>query len=118
MGRSGTGKTTSAVLRMFAMQTLFAKQSRKRDEKLLDMRQGKKEPTLNGLHSVFITASPVLTTEVWRFYTSMSDRILYQLRCQFLERKAKAKGEPFVPPAHEEIKYEQTLELEPDPTPD
>ena len=33
-----------------------------------------------GLHMVFVTASPVLTTEVKRFYESLKDKVAEELK--------------------------------------
>jgi hypothetical protein len=70
MGRSGTGKTTCAVLRLFTVQMLFhIKQSlAKTNEniRLRDTRIGMEREI--ELHSIFTTASPCLAREIERFY--------------------------------------------------
>ena len=43
-----------------------------------------------GLHMVFVTASPVLTTEVKRFYESLKDRVAEELK-KVKERKLKRR---------------------------
>jgi hypothetical protein len=75
IGRSGTGKTTSAVLRLFALELLFKVRSSfffKKDSgnSLKDSRNFTSEDaeSSTGLHSVIVTASPVLTNEIRRFY--------------------------------------------------
>lgn len=66
IGRSGTGKTTCAVMRLFAIEMLFkirvGLNKKKFEAMLKDTRFGADDldETL-GLHSLFVTASPVLT---------------------------------------------------------
>lgn len=68
VGRSGTGKTTTAVFRLFATEMLFhIRQHIFNKEEI----QGEKNPFFMGkigklldLHSLFITASPFLAIEI------------------------------------------------------
>ncbi|CDW72543.1 lupus brain antigen [Stylonychia lemnae] len=114
LGRSGTGKTTTSVLRLFAQEVLFCvlkkhheKQIKKKDQeekRKLAIEQDpsieaeykrqdeekikQKEPMLDskdlendtGIKMVFITASPVLTTEVKRFYGSIKLKLINHLK--------------------------------------
>lgn len=68
IGRSGTGKTTSAVLRIFATEIMFKIRQKLFAEKgktLKDVNFGSDDVEKTfGLHSIFVTASPVLTVEV------------------------------------------------------
>ena len=42
-----------------------------------------------GLHSAIVTASPVLTNEIRRFYTSLRDKIINELKKRDQRKKAK-----------------------------
>ena len=69
IGRSGTGKTTTAILRMFSMQILFKIRvalANKRNENLLINTNVEAEDITKtmGIHTVFCTASPILTNEI------------------------------------------------------
>eukprot|EP00742_Colponemidia_sp_Colp-10_P005402 GILJ01005771.1.p1 GENE.GILJ01005771.1~~GILJ01005771.1.p1 ORF type:complete len:2593 (-),score=466.03 GILJ01005771.1:108-7886(-) len=72
LGRSGTGKTTCAVLRMFSRERLFANASKGRPL-LFDLRDPNCESTCN-LHCLFVTASPVLCHEVDRYYKDLTEK--------------------------------------------
>lgn len=66
IGRSGTGKTTCAVLRLFAIEMLFKIRislfKKKFSSELKDTRCSADDiDQTMGLHCVFLTASPVLT---------------------------------------------------------
>ncbi|KAM3131735.1 hypothetical protein pb186bvf_016131 [Paramecium bursaria] len=80
IGRSGTGKTTCAVLRLFALQLLFKlriNHYKKKNKEIFDS-QGvsKKDIDSNlGLKCVFATASPVLANEVKQYYKALTDQI-------------------------------------------
>ena len=110
LGRSGTGKTTTSVLRLFAQEILYAilkkhkeraeqrKKEKAREEakKLSQIQrtdEEEEEPKKErvslqaedlekdtGVKMVFITASPVLTTEVKRFYASVKQKLILHLR--------------------------------------
>lgn len=62
IGRSGTGKTTCALLRLLASHALFRTRLRQ---------QSRTADGLFGLHIIFITASPTLSIEVKRFYDNL-----------------------------------------------
>lgn len=94
IGRSGTGKTTSAVLRLFALEILFKIRS------ALFFKGGKESLKANsftsedaesttGLHSVIVTASPVLTNEIRRFYTTLKTKVISELKKREERRKLK-----------------------------
>ncbi len=57
---------------------------------------------------IFVTASPVLTTEVKRFYESLKERVKEELRKRKERRALKAKKKQFelVEAASEEAKQE------------
>ena len=81
IGRSGTGKTTCALLRLFATEMLFKVRSAYANRAILkDTRFSVEDVDANcGLHTVFITASPVLTNEVRRYYEKLNDKIKQEL---------------------------------------
>lgn len=109
LGRSGTGKTTCAILRLFSMEIIFKvrlTQAKIKHEGLLrDTKFAADDVDSSiGLHCVFVTASPVLTNEVSRYYHRLTDQIKAELkkkeekirekkRKEFLERKQKAEEE-------------------------
>jgi hypothetical protein len=85
LGRSGTGKTTCAILRLFSMELLFkyrlALAKSKHQNLLRDTRFNADDVESNiGLHCVFVTASPVLTNEVCRYYHKLTDQIKDELK--------------------------------------
>ncbi|CAD8075657.1 unnamed protein product [Paramecium sonneborni] len=84
IGRSGTGKTTCSILRLFAMETLFKLRlelyKQKHENVLQNYKYDDQEVNNNvGLHCVFATASPVLTTEVKRYYGKLTAQIKAEL---------------------------------------
>lgn len=85
LGRSGTGKTTCALLRLFASEILFKlrlTQAKINSGELLRDSRFSAEDVDNtiGLHTVFVTASPILTNEVERYYRRLTDQIKEELR--------------------------------------
>ena len=84
IGRSGTGKTTCAVLRLFAIEMLFkirvSLNKKKFGGMLKDTRfMADDIDQAIGLHSLFVTASPVLTNEIERYYNKLTDQIKEEL---------------------------------------
>lgn len=80
IGRSGTGKTTCAVLRLFSIEMLFrirvSLYKKKFSETVKDVRCGSDDiDEALGLHCIFLTASPVLTHEIQRYYKKLTDNI-------------------------------------------
>lgn len=99
LGRSGTGKTTTSVLRLFAQEILYSILKKTQDKGALKApakaleEEGKEPPAKKkqlikakdldkntGMKMVFITASPVLTNEVRRFYSGIKGKLLHLLR--------------------------------------
>ncbi|CAK57389.1 unnamed protein product (macronuclear) [Paramecium tetraurelia] len=81
IGRSGTGKTTCTVLRLFAVQTLFKirqKLFNQENEKLLFNYQD--VPNKVGLHCVFTTQNHVLIGEVRKYYRKLLQHIQDSIR--------------------------------------
>jgi tetratricopeptide (TPR) repeat protein len=75
LGRSGTGKTTCAVLRMFAAEILF-----KFNNPRVNRKFGPEDVDKSSvLHTAFVTASPVLTNEVKRFYNKLNEHVKDEL---------------------------------------
>jgi hypothetical protein len=80
IGRSGTGKTTCAVLRLFSIEMLFkirvSLYKKKFSDTVKDVRCGSNDiDEALGLHCIFLTASPVLTHEIQRYYKKLTDNI-------------------------------------------
>lgn len=93
MGRSGTGKTTCAILRLFASEVVFKYRARKAKVAKGLVPEGTKfgsedVDTRCGLHIIFATASPVLTNEVKRYYEKLNSHLKEEL-----ERKEKEQEE-------------------------
>jgi len=89
IGRSGTGKTTCAVLRLFSIEMLFkirlALYKKKFSSEIANTRCSSDDiDQAIGLHCIFLTASPVLTSEIQRYYKKLTDNIK-----QELEKKKK-----------------------------
>jgi hypothetical protein len=98
LGRSGTGKTTTSVLRLFAQEILYSILKKTQDKGAFKPtkpheEEGKEPPAKRkqlikakdldrntGMKMVFITASPVLTNEVRRFYSGIKGKLLHLLR--------------------------------------
>ncbi|KAL4461532.1 hypothetical protein ABPG74_016156 [Tetrahymena malaccensis] len=94
IGRSGTGKTTSAVLRMFALEMLFKYRLHVYNYKhMKQAKQARFNPKdldkMVGLRCIFVTASPVLTNEIKRYY----DRLTKQLKEELIKRDEKLHAE-------------------------
>lgn len=80
IGRSGTGKTTCAVLRLFSIEMLFkirmSLYKKKYEDTIKGVRCGSDDlDAAAGLHCIFLTASPVLTHEIQRYYKKLTDNI-------------------------------------------
>jgi len=80
IGRSGTGKTTSAIMRMFSIDMLFKLRTtlyKNKINKLLSSTRFSSDDMAQqiGLHCVFVTASPILITEVKRYYMKLTDNL-------------------------------------------
>ena len=84
LGRSGTGKTTSAVLRMFASEILFKYKIRPKVQPFGPDDLKRTTP----LHCIFVTASPVLTHEVKRFYSKIKKHLSDELQERINRKKA------------------------------
>lgn len=85
IGRSGTGKTTCCILRLFSMEMLFKIRltlyKNQNQHILKDTRFDADDvESAIGLHSLFVTSSPVLTNEVKRYYQKLTDQIKEELR--------------------------------------
>jgi hypothetical protein len=95
IGRSGTGKTTSAILRLFSIEMLFKIRLslyKKKNEIAFREKSLDADDIDNtiGLRCVFITASPVLTNEVRRYY----ERLTVQIKDQLNKKKNAARSQP------------------------
>mmetsp|Transcript_32024 Transcript_32024/g.31728 ORF Transcript_32024/g.31728 Transcript_32024/m.31728 type:complete len:346 (-) Transcript_32024:5401-6438(-) len=86
IGRSGTGKTTCSVLRLFSSEVVFRYRSQSKSRRL-----GPEDLDRSSeLHSVFVTASPVLTNEVKRFHEKLNFHLKEELKHkeEILKQKA------------------------------
>ena len=94
IGRSGTGKTTCALLRLFATEILFKVQSNYAKSGILkDTRFKATDVDIScGLHTIFVTASPVLTNEVRRYYEKLNDKIKHELILKDKKKKEEASA--------------------------
>ena len=113
IGRSGTGKTTCAILRIFSMEILFkirvSLYKNKLEGLLKDTRFDADDLDKKvGLHCLFVTASPVLTTEVQRYYERLTKQIKEELKKKQIKDKAKREAEKLL----NEEKEKQELEKE------
>ena len=98
IGRSGTGKTTCAILRIFSMEILFKIRitlyKNKLEGLLKDTRfQADDLDKTVGLHCVFVTASPVLTTEVQRYYEKLTKHVKEELKRKQQKDKLRREQE-------------------------
>lgn len=116
LGRSGTGKTTTTILRFFCQEAMYL--AMRKQERLLNYYSKlglvekyrltrKKLPQLtsadvkehSNMKMVFVTASPVLTNEVKQYYASLRQQLTAHLAVieKAKEEKKKAAeggGEP------------------------
>jgi len=107
IGRSGTGKTTCAVLRLFAIEMLFkirvSLNKKKFGGMLKDTRfMADDIDQAIGLHSLFVTASPVLTNEIERYYKKLTDQIKEEL-----EKKRRRQEEEARKKCEEEANFKR-----------
>lgn len=87
LGRSGTGKTTCLVLRLFAMEFLFKLRMKQVKQKFDSLYGGVQKDKfgsqdvdkLAGLHCIFVTASPVLCQEVKNYYEKLKNHVKIEL---------------------------------------
>ena len=83
LGRSGTGKTTCAILKLFAVELLFKMEfalAKKKDLEEENQTVDDQDIDNNfGLRCIFMTASPVLTNEIQRYYKKMTNNIKKEL---------------------------------------
>lgn len=85
IGRSGTGKTTCSILRLLSTEILFRFALRDKSKRFSPEELDRS--TL--LHTVFVTASPVLTNEVKKYYERISGHIKDKLKAR--DEKIRAK---------------------------
>jgi len=100
IGRSGTGKTTCSLLRMFSAEILFRyKMLKKKKLRAEDVDKP------SALHFIFVTASPVLTNEVKIYYKKLNKLIKDGLEAKEKTAKPDFEEEEKV----EEIKLERQV---------
>ena len=117
LGRSGTGKTTCAILRLFAMEILFKFRMTLAKVKLegeIKANFGAEDiDNVYGLHCVFVTASPVLSNEVQRYYHRLTDQVKEELKNK-QKRILEKKREQEKKKKEEEIKAQEEQEKNPE----
>jgi hypothetical protein len=92
LGRSGTGKTTISAFKILALDLLFMAYKKKFLYKKNSFKLTLHDlQTITGCHTVFVTASPVLTNEVRKFYSEVISSIKKILK--FRENRTKEKEE-------------------------
>ncbi|KAL4500498.1 hypothetical protein ABPG72_003449 [Tetrahymena utriculariae] len=90
IGRSGTGKTTCALLRLFTFEIIFRMRIKikyKENKKIL-LDALTNQPI--GLQSVFVTTSPVLANKIQKYYKQFISNIREQIR---IKQKQKQEDE-------------------------
>lgn len=83
------------MLRLFALEILFKIRSSlffKKGESLKTAFTADDAESSTGLHSVIVTASPVLTNEIRRFYTGLKTKVVTELRKREEKRRLRAQG--------------------------
>lgn len=85
IGRSGTGKTTCSILRMFSSEIIFKYRAQRGKRKLTPDDLNKS----SSLHCVFVTASPVLVNEVKRFYGKLNTHMKDEIKAREEAKKSK-----------------------------
>lgn len=117
LGRSGTGKTTCAILRLFAMEILFKFRmtlARVKHEGLIKSNFGAQDlDNVYGLHCIFVTASPVLSNEVQRYYHRLTDQVKEELKKK-QKRILEKKREDEKKKQEEELKTQEEKEKNPE----
>ncbi|KAM3136353.1 hypothetical protein pb186bvf_011488 [Paramecium bursaria] len=113
IGRSGTGKTTCAILRLFAMEMLFKLRlslyKQKHEKLLLNTNYTEDDIDNNvGLRCVFATASPILTSEVKRYYNKLTEQIKNELE----KKKQKQKELKLLQKQQQEKEQSQQVNFE------
>jgi ABC-type dipeptide/oligopeptide/nickel transport system ATPase subunit len=92
LGRSGTGKTTTSVLRMFVQEILYRKLLKMKERNGKNWAKGRVQLTSddiakhNEVKFVFVTASPVLTNEVRRYYQHQKESLINHLKAREINR--------------------------------
>ena len=113
LGRSGTGKTTCAILRLFAMEILFKYRMTlakiKHEEKINGLKFNADDvDSALGLRCIFVTASPVLSNEVQRYYQKLTGQVKDELKKKqerLLEKRRLEKKEQ---PKREEVEIQDS----------
>ena len=114
LGRSGTGKTTSSALRLFATEAFYKYYDAQRRFKLENPSAKNKDfkVGVDFLHKssevklLFVSASPVLTNEVKRFSAEFKEHFTQELK------RAREKGEPANPEPGRTVEFKDYIEME------
>ncbi|KAL4454343.1 hypothetical protein ABPG74_012300 [Tetrahymena malaccensis] len=92
IGRSGTGKTTSALLRLFAMEILFHIRVQIYISKNTKILQDALTNEQIGMQSVFITASPVLANQIKRYYKKLLTQVKDEIKRKQVLQKTQVQS--------------------------
>ncbi|KAL4500493.1 hypothetical protein ABPG72_003444 [Tetrahymena utriculariae] len=92
IGRSGTGKTTSALLRLFAMEILFHIRVQIYISKNTKILQDALTNEQIGMQSVFITASPVLANQIKRYYNKLLTQVKDEIKRKQVLQKTQVQS--------------------------
>ena len=84
------------MLRLFALEILFKIRSSLFFKGSSSLKSGgftsEEAESTTGLHSVIVTASPVLTNEIRRFYTQLKAKVIGELKKREENRQKKKAG--------------------------
>ena len=91
IGRSGTGKTTCALMRLFAIELLYKnKESKKLLKNKPNTAKGNYINEVYGLRNIFLTASPILILEIQQKYDELVSHVVKELNK--IEEREKSSG--------------------------
>ena len=102
LGRSGTGKTTSSALRLFATNAYYKYHEQLNKFKMENPEARNKDFKIDPgfidqnskLKLTFVSASPVLVNEIKRFYMDFKKHFALELEKAQAKRLAKSTQEP------------------------
>lgn len=84
-------------MRLFALEILFKIRSSLFFKGQSSLKSGgftsEEAESTTGLHSVIVTASPVLTNEIRRFYTTLKAKVIGELRKREENRRLKREAQ-------------------------
>ena len=118
LGRSGTGKTTSSALRLFASDAFYKFHEQVNEFKLINPGSKQKDFQIppdfmekeSSLKLMFVSASPVLVNEVKRFYIDLKAHLSQQLVKKQARKEAATNKATQVEQGKEEEKKQEECE--------